>query len=288
MCGVHPHARKKLSFIKWSWMNTKNYWIRQRLVDLCHRTIALIFLYALPSHAFCLDLFTAAKPGEAGVVILKIEEPFIEMHTGPGRGYPVFNVVEHGETIEILARKTNWYKVRSMDKKTGWTKAEQLAHTLKPTGVPVDLPEVGHGDYLKSSSRVGFTMGELDGASSYSLTAGYRTFTWAGVELEVGKVFDESVTSGYYGVNIHVEPMPDWTVTPFISAGLGRFSFDTRQKVLVDAVGSTSYTGYGAGANYYIGRNFVVLGEYRRYSVSSTNNSKVGLNAWRIGLSAFF
>ena len=269
-------------------MNAKNYSIRLKLVDLRHRIIALILLFTLPSSAFCLDVFTASKPGEDGVVILKIEEPFIEMHTGPGRGYPVFNVVEHGETIEILARKTNWYKVRSADNKTGWTKAEQLAHTLKPTGVPVDLPEVGHGDYLKSSSRVGFTMGELDGASSYSVTAGYRMLTWAGVELEIGKVFDESVTSGYYGVNIHIEPIPDWTVTPFVSAGLGKFSFDTRQKVLVDAVGSTNYTEYGAGANYYIGRNFVVLGEYRRYSISSPNNSKVGLNAWRIGLSAFF
>lgn len=268
-------------------MNAKNHWMLWRAVDLSHRIITLILLSILPSQAFCLDLFVTGISGRDGIVVLKIEEPYIEMHTGPGRGYPVFNVVEQGETIEILARKTNWYKVRSLDNKTGWTKAEQLAHTLKPTGVPVDLPEVGHGDYLKSSWRVGFTMGQLDGASSYSVTAGYRRFTWAGVELEMGKVFDESVTSGYYGINIHIEPIPDWTVTPFVSAGVGRFSFDSRQKVLVDTIGSTSYTGYGAGANYYIGRNFVVLGEYRRYSVSTDNNN-VGLNAWRIGLSAFF
>jgi hypothetical protein len=209
------------------------------------------------------------------------------MHTGPGRGYPVFNVVEQGETIEIIKRKASWYKIQSSDNKTGWTKAEQLAHTLKPTGVPADLPEVGHGDYLASSWRIGFTAGQLEGASTFSLTAGYRPFSWAGVELEGGKIFDESVTSDFYGMNLLVEPMPDYVITPYVTIGAGKFSFNNRQKVVVDDAGSPTYISFAAGASYYVVRNLVIRGDYRRYSIS-TDGDNVWLNAWTIGLNAFF
>ncbi len=255
--------------------------LRETRLGLC----ALVLLSWLPSQAVSSD--TPHEERADDVLVLEVVEPFIEMHTGPGRGYPVFNVVEQGETIEILKRKPDWYKVRSADNKTGWTKAAQLAHTLKPTGVPVDLPEVGHGDYLTSSWRVGFTAGQLEGASTFSVTAGYRPFSWGGLELEAGQVFDQSVTSDYYGANLSIEPFPDWLVTPYLAAGVGQFSFDSRQKVLVDEVGSPSYVKLGAGISYYIGRNFLVRAEFRQYSISTDDGSR-GLNAWAIGLNTFF
>jgi opacity protein-like surface antigen len=264
------------------------YSTRNFFLDVSHNKWALMFLcYCMPSLALSLELFDSDGADETDIVVLEVADSFIEMHTGPGRGYPVFNVIEKGETIQILKRKTNWYKVRSEDSKTGWTKAAQLAHTLKPTGVPVDLPEISHGDYLKSSWHVGFSAGQIERADTLSVTAGYRPLSWAGVEIEWGKIFDNSVTSDFYGANILVEPVPDWFMSPFVTAGGGQFSFDSRQKVLVDDTGTSNYISFGAGANYYIGRNFVVRGEYRRYSVS-TNDDKVGLNSWRIGLNIFF
>lgn len=266
---------------------SKLHWRCNLIRGLRHSALVLLFLISLPSHALSFDLFGYDGSSVPDIVILEVVEPFIEMHTGPGRGYPVFNVVEQGENIEILKRKPNWYKIRSPDNKVGWTKAAQLAHTLKPTGVPVDLPEVDHGDYLQSHWRVGFTAGQLEGASTFSVTAGYRPFSWAGAELEAGKIYDESVTSDYYGINLLVEPIQNWVVTPFITIGIGQFSFNNRQKVIVNDTGSSNYTSYGLGASSYIGRNFVIRAEYRWYSVS-TDEDSVGLNAWKIGLNTFF
>jgi hypothetical protein len=245
----------------------------------------LLLLCWTPSQLYAFDWFGLGRADSA--VVLEVVEPYIEMHTGPGRGYPVFNVIEQGETIVILKRRPDWYKVRSENNKTGWTKASQLAHTLEPTGVPVDLPEVSHGDYLTSSWQVGFTGGQLEGSSTFGLTAGYRPLSWAGLEVEGGKIFDESVTSDYYGGNLVIEPLPDWVVTPFLAVGAGKFSFADRQKVLVDDAGSPSYTRFGGGASYYVGRNFLLRAEYRWYSVSTDNGSR-GLNAWTIGLNTFF
>ena len=247
----------------------------------------LLLLVCLSPQARSYELFGVWGVKDTAPVTLEVADPYIEMHTGPGRGYPVFNVIERGESVEILTHKTNWYKVRSMDGKTGWTKAAQLAHTLKPTGEPVDLPEVNHGDYLKSSWRVGFTGGQFEGADSFSILAGYRPLSRLGVELEWGKIFGNSVTSDIYGINILFEPMPEWIATPFITAGAGRISFDSRQKVVVEDIDTTDYISAGAGVNYYIGRNFVLRGEYRRYSLSNDDDT-VGLNSWRLGFSTFF
>ena len=35
-----------------------------------------------------------------------VSDPFIELHTGPGRGYPVFYVAAQGDHITILKERT--------------------------------------------------------------------------------------------------------------------------------------------------------------------------------------
>lgn len=260
--------------------------VRRILYRLRHPA-GVLLLALLPAHAAALDWWGSTDADSQKPVVLEVAEPFVEMHTGPGRGYPVFNVVEQGETIEILMHRSNWYQVRSENNKTGWASAAGLAHTLKPTGEPVDLPEVSLGDYLASSWRVGFTTGSFEGANSVSLTAGYRPFSWAGVEVEGGRIFDQSVTSDYYGINFLLEPRPHWTASPFVTFGGGQFSFNSRHKVLVSDTGTRDYVSVGVGAGHYIGRSIVVRGEYRSYSVSSSED-RIWLNAWTIGLSSFF
>jgi hypothetical protein len=261
--------------------------VKRILCRSCHPA-AVLLLALLPAHApAALDWWDGEDADSETPVVLEVVEPFVEMHTGPGRGYPVFHVVEQGDNIEILMRRTNWYQVKSADDKTGWASAASLTHTLKPTGEPVDLPEVNLGDYLASRWRVGFTTGSFEGSNSVSLTAGYRPLSWTGIEIEYGKIFGQSVTSDYYGINLLMEPRPHWTVSPFLSLGAGQFSFNNKQKVLVSDTGTRNYASIGVGAGHYIGQRIVVRGEYRSYSVSSSEDRK-WLNAWIIGLSSFF
>ena len=42
-----------------------------------------------------------------------IADPFIELHTGPGRGYPVFHVIERGREVTIVKRRTDWFELRT-------------------------------------------------------------------------------------------------------------------------------------------------------------------------------
>ena len=49
-----------------------------------------------------------------------VAEPFLELHTGPGQGFPVFHVVDRGQRIEVLKRRTDWFQVRTDRGVRGW------------------------------------------------------------------------------------------------------------------------------------------------------------------------
>ena len=44
---------------------------------------------------------------------LVVTDPFLEMHSGPGRGFPVVYVIGRDELVTVLYSRTDWYKVRS-------------------------------------------------------------------------------------------------------------------------------------------------------------------------------
>lgn len=258
----------------------------QKILIRAKLLMLLVLVSSSPARA--LEFFGAADNGaDSGTIVLVVQDPFVEMHTAPGRGYPVFHVIEQGEEVSLLKRRTNWYKVRSPGGETGWTQAEQLGHTLAPTGIPADLPSVGHGDYLKTSWRIGFTTGSFEGSSAFSLTGAYRLVKWAGLELEAGNIYDRSVTSDFRYLNLVIEPMPHWDVTPYVLFGTGEFSFDKRQTVLLRDLGDADARSFGVGASYYIGRNFLIRAEYRQHTVSADTND-VELDEWKIGLNSFF
>src|SRR4051812_22452843 len=91
-----------------------------------------------------LALILSARPGPARAAAshkILIADPFIELHTGPGRGYPVFHVIERGREVTIVKRRTDWFELRTDRGVEGWAPRDQMIATLEPTGEPLDLQE---------------------------------------------------------------------------------------------------------------------------------------------------
>ena len=84
--------------------------------------IWLAVLVLALSQAFTTGLAEAAEEYRT----VSVADPYLEIRTGPGRGYPKFYVVDRGETVEILKRKTDWFKVRAANGKEGWVEREQI------------------------------------------------------------------------------------------------------------------------------------------------------------------
>ena len=60
-----------------------------------------------------------------------ITAPYVELHTGPGRGYPVFYVAERDEAVTLLKQRTRWVKVRTQNGKEGWVTQEMFCTIIR-------------------------------------------------------------------------------------------------------------------------------------------------------------
>ncbi|MBX2807579.1 MAG: SH3 domain-containing protein [Cellvibrionaceae bacterium] len=219
-------------------------------------------------------------------------DSFIDVRTGPGRAYPVFYVIEQGETIAVLTHRAGWYEVRAASGKVGWATAAQLSRTLQAGGEPADLPTISFGDYLKHQWRVGFTSGrfnsgELGGADKFSAASSYRVASWLGLEAELGRFFNSGFEGDFYNANILIEPFSHWRYSPELLLGRGVMSVQSQPELTPLGIDNSHFTNYGLGVNYYLGRNFVIRSEYRWYSVSTTNE-KAALQSWTLGFNTFF
>jgi SH3-like domain-containing protein len=78
--------------------------------------------------ALCLPGVAAAR-GTAPVAV-EVADAYLELHTGPGRGYPVTRVIPRGDQVEVLKRRTDWYLLRDDRGHEGWAKRKAMALTL--------------------------------------------------------------------------------------------------------------------------------------------------------------
>ena len=70
---------------------------------------------------------------------LFVAQPYLELHTGPGRGYPVAQVVARGEAVDVLFRRTEWFKVRTERGVEGWALERELTLTTLADGAPFTI-----------------------------------------------------------------------------------------------------------------------------------------------------
>ena len=90
-----------------------------------------------------------------------IADPYIEMHTGPGKGFPIFHVVDRGESVEIIKRRTDWFRIRTTRGVEGWADRDQLVRTLQPTGQSTEIRDATVDEFYEQRWEAGMTGGDF-------------------------------------------------------------------------------------------------------------------------------
>lgn len=236
-----------------------------------------------------LSSYASSDKPQNELVRLSVIDSFIELHSGPGRGYPIIHTIEQGDEVNVYKRRGNWYLVSDRRLRQGWVTQEKLARTIAPTGLPAALPDIRHGDYLAQKFRVGFSLGKQDDDETAQVMVGFRLLSFASLEIEGGQIFADDIEGYSYGGNLLIEPIQSLSFTPFISHGYGKQVFQQKETLNVGRNNhyDSDYRFTGAGINFYIGLNFVMRGEYRKMHISGDNGSTSN-SAWRIGFSSFF
>ena len=230
---------------------------------------------------------TPARGATDGVYV-QVVEPYLELYTGPGRGYPVTQVIERGEYVEILMRKTDWFKVRTSQDKEGWVSRKQMEATVTEAGVPIQLGDSLTEDVRRRRFEAGFSGGLLEGDAFMMLRAGYKFQENLTGEFTIGQSSGDYSSSQLYYASVLSEPFPEWRLSPFFSLGLGRLR-NTPKATLVNAIETDSNMANAAlGARYYLTRRFIVRGDYRRHVVFIDESRINEYNELSLGISLFF
>ncbi|MDX1499825.1 MAG: SH3 domain-containing protein [Woeseiaceae bacterium] len=217
-----------------------------------------------------------------------VADPYLEMHTGAGRGYPIFHVVDRGESVEILMQRTTWYLVRAENGTEGWVDQAQMELTLRPDGSPVEFEEADREDFTDARWEAGLLAGDFGGANIISLYGSYSINPSVSLELWGSQILG-NFSNGWLGsVNVVHETWPDWRVSPFFTLGAGMIRTEPKSTI-IQGEDRTDQVGHvGAGLRVYATRRFLFRVEYKSYVVFTSRDDNEEVEEWKAGFAFFF
>jgi len=218
-----------------------------------------------------------------------VDDAFIELHTGPGRGYPVFHVVERGELIHLHKRRTDWIKLSDRwHKSSGWAKRSDLNHTLGLDGTPLHFTDTNREDYLTHRWESGVALGDFKGAESLTVNLGYRLSRNLSSEVRVSQSTGQFSDNTLINAALVHQPFPHWRASPFFMLGVGIINTQAHATLVQSEDTSDTAMLVGAGAYLYLSRRFVMRFEYNNHLILTSRKENEEINEWKLGLNVFF
>jgi len=238
--------------------------------------------------AFCLLWAAATLQAAEPLERVQVADPYLELHTGAGRGYPIYYVADRGEWVEIIKRHTDWFKVRTENGKEGWISRSQMEGTLTEAGVARTFRDVLLDDYLGRRLEFGFSAGTFRHDPMLVSRVGYKLTDNLAVELALAQVAGSySSTQLMYG-SLVSQPFPDWRASPFFSLGYGRYRNEPRATLINAPTIDTDTANAAVGVRFYVTRRFIARLDYRRHIAFIDDNRTDQFNELSAGLYFFF
>lgn len=229
-----------------------------------------------------------ARAEDAPVEQVQVTDPYIELRTGPGRGFPIFHVAERSEWITIELRHTDWYKVRTAAGKVGWVNRQQLETTLTEAGGKKTFRDVVLDDYLRRRLEFGAAWGRFKSEPMLKLWTAYKLTDTLTVEGTLGQV--QGVFSGtdFWHLNLLSEPWSDRRLSPFFGIGVGKFKNIPNASLVGAVTTDAKLANASLGVRYHLTDRFVARLDYSIYSANLSDASTGEYRAVTAGLAFFF
>jgi uncharacterized protein YgiM (DUF1202 family) len=248
-------------------------------------------LQRLPSVRCLLIVLLLATPGLCGAreyLQVFVAAPYLEMHTGPGRGYPVFNVVDRDASVDVLVRYTEWFKVRTERGVVGWVAEDDMLHTVLADGSPFTFNRGDRAGYTSHRFEMGLFAGSYGGATLISTYGSLSFNSQLAAEVAIGQFLGNVSTGFTVDVGLAHEFMPEWRFSPFVTLGTGLVHTEPKT-TLVEPINRTEQTAYvGGGVRYYLTRRFFLRAEYKSHVVFTKLNSNEVVDEWKVGFAFFY
>ena len=215
-----------------------------------------------------------------------ITDPFIEMHSGPGRGYPVTYVVGRDDTVTVLYSRTEWHKVRATGGQEGWVRRSDLARSRLASGEPAPIPP--YPDFASHRWELGAGYGVFN---HQNLVTGYGDFSLTDsldAEFVLQQAFGTIDNRYVATIGLRHTFIPEWKwFSPTAGIGTGYQYID--DKVPPKPLENHNQLAYvSLGVRGFITRRFMWRADWRKYDVFTHQNQNEEPEEWKFGLAVFF
>ncbi len=224
-------------------------------------------------------------------VRVRIADPFIELHTGPGGGYPIFYVIDRGEEVRILRRKTDWFRIETEDGRSGWASRAQMQQTLLPSGERLPITDSTLEDFPQRKWVLGVTGGEFKSAPVFTFFGAYSLTENLAAELHFGQSVGSVSSATFVKGNLIMQPFAEQKYSPYLTLGIGRIEVSPSAILISPTDDTNEMAQFGLGVQRYISRSFLLrfeANEYVIFSADSTSNNNEEVNEWKFGFAVFF
>ena len=231
----------------------------------------LLPLIILLSSYFCCGFVSASEA--------TVKSEFLEVFTAAGRGYPVFFVVENGESFKLLKRKTDWIKIKSKQGQVGWISYKDYA-----SSVYLAKPNI-RKLVINSKWELGLAAGKFGSDDSFSTSAGYYIKPSVALQAEFNKIIGDFSHSNMLSGKFMFQVFRNKVVSPFISLGLGVMENIPRQSLVnANKEHKNVFIG-GGGLNYIPYKRFNMRFSVNNYYINKPEQNHLD---FRLGIYALF
>jgi uncharacterized protein YgiM (DUF1202 family) len=217
---------------------------------------------------------------------LVVTEPYLEMHSGPGRGYPVVYVVGRDEVVTVLYSRTDWYRVRAPRGQEGWVRREELAKTRLASREPAPIPP--YPDFPTHRWELGAGYGVYNRQNLVTAYVDYGFTDSLDIEAVVQQALGTLDNRYIASIGIRHTFVPEWKwFSP--TASIGTAYQYIEDKVPPAPLQNANQMAYASvGARGFITRRFMWRVDWRAYVVFNRLNVNEELEEWKFGLAVFF
>jgi hypothetical protein len=243
---------------------------------------------ALASLLFLAALLTPGVGTAREYLQLFVTQPYLELHTGPGRGYPVFHVVPRDGSVDVLFRRTDWFKVRTEQGVEGWASQSDMLKTVLADGSPFKFDLGDRAGFTNHHYEMGIFAGQYGGAT---LVSGYASVSFnsqLAFEGSAGQYLGKFSNGEFLDFGFAHVIAPEARASPFLTIGVGIVHTEPKA-TLVQPANRTEQTAYvGGGVRFYLTRRFFLRAEYRANYIFTKRNENEVADQWQLGFAFFF
>jgi len=256
--------------------------LMKKKINLLSQAKAYIFFI------LCLCLTGQSLAQESGTNTLKIDVAYVELHSGPGMGYPVLHVIEKNEFITVQVKRTSWLKVTDKRGNTGWLHQDELLGLKDSQGETVTTAEITWNDFQARNYEAGVMYGNFEGAQFYNANIAYLFTPVFSGELSLGKALGSISDSDLIEATLISQPFPELLVSPYIGIGGGIIKTKPHSVLVDSEIRQDTLMSASFGLKYHLARNFLLRAEYKYSLVLTERDDNEEIQVWKIGFSVFF